>query len=672
MPSPAAQPAPAPAPQSNGPDAFKALIVAKYPNGVATDGTKYADMSAQALTQKIVSKYPNGVTNDGRKYADFLTPPTPPQTAPGPLGSTTTFDQPSYFDQVKSAFQGGVGQAQAASQAPNTNILQGARNALSAGAGIVSALTSPVAPLFNATLGKAVETAGKGYQTLPAVQQFSQSPASDVVRQGATDLANAGTVAGGILGGRAALAKAPAVVGAIKNALTPSGTLSDSALNNYYTKAVKPTISGKTTAADTAAYQVKTAQAVNTIAQNKPNLSFVTEDGTKETDRLPQTLSEFSQAIEQTKKTVYSQYDALAQQAGDQGVKVNTTSFTKDLQGVITNKALQLSHPEAVSYAQDMLARYNKTEPIDAATAQQIIENYNAELQSFYRNPSYNQASHVAIDAALVRNLRASLDKAITESTGTQYQALRNQYGGLKTIEADVTKAANRAARLNNKGLADYTDIFSGGDIAAGILTLNPALFAKGIAQHGIKTWFKSLNSPDRAISKMFSGVDQAKSSNTSLPTKYPTATPPAMIKNNPISKTVAQPGKSATPSSLSTPSPSPKSSILEKAKGAFQTIKTQGKRGFIKLPDTSKSVSPETVAKKAGILDIFRIKDYLANHRDPAMAVHAEDKAAPLMKLMGISKLSPELQKQFLTEVVTEFDKTQGRHPLSQRYLRK
>lgn len=54
------------------PDAFKALILAKHPNGVAADGRRYADIPAQELTQKIVAKFPDGQTNDGRKYKDFL------------------------------------------------------------------------------------------------------------------------------------------------------------------------------------------------------------------------------------------------------------------------------------------------------------------------------------------------------------------------------------------------------------------------------------------------------------------------------------------------------------------------------------------------------------------------------------------------------------------------
>lgn len=55
------------------PDGFKSLILSKYPNGVASDGRNYTDISAPDLTKMIVNKFPDGVTNSGQKYSDFLT-----------------------------------------------------------------------------------------------------------------------------------------------------------------------------------------------------------------------------------------------------------------------------------------------------------------------------------------------------------------------------------------------------------------------------------------------------------------------------------------------------------------------------------------------------------------------------------------------------------------------
>ena len=76
--------------QQTNPDAFKALILSKYPNGVSSDGTPYSQMDATALTQKVVSAYPDGVTASGQKYSDFL----PAQNTSGVLFPASPSDGP--------------------------------------------------------------------------------------------------------------------------------------------------------------------------------------------------------------------------------------------------------------------------------------------------------------------------------------------------------------------------------------------------------------------------------------------------------------------------------------------------------------------------------------------------------------------------------------------------
>ncbi len=95
------------------PDTFKALIVAKYPNGVAKDGTPYTKMDATVLTQKIVNAFPNGVTNAGVKYSDYL-PKQPTQQsdnngtgqspkAAGVLGNALTQSEQNFGKDIAQA-----------------------------------------------------------------------------------------------------------------------------------------------------------------------------------------------------------------------------------------------------------------------------------------------------------------------------------------------------------------------------------------------------------------------------------------------------------------------------------------------------------------------------------------------------------------------------------------
>lgn len=87
MPAAPAAPAAAPAapsvpqikPMANGsynraivnPEAFKSMIVKKYPDGVSADGTRYADMNANDLVGKMVQKYPHGMTDAGVPYVAY-------------------------------------------------------------------------------------------------------------------------------------------------------------------------------------------------------------------------------------------------------------------------------------------------------------------------------------------------------------------------------------------------------------------------------------------------------------------------------------------------------------------------------------------------------------------------------------------------------------------------
>jgi hypothetical protein len=109
----------------------------------------------------------------------------------------------------------------------------------------------------------------------------------------------------------------------------------------------------------------------------------------------------------------------------------------------------------------------------------------------------------------IANNIRTSLDNVITNATGEGYSALKKVYGSLKSIEKDVAHRSIVDARKNVKGLIDFTDIFSAGDIISGIATMNPAQIAKGGFQKAIATVYKKLNDPNRTIKKMFQGAEK-------------------------------------------------------------------------------------------------------------------------------------------------------------------
>jgi hypothetical protein len=303
-------------------------------------------------------------------------------------------------------------------------------------------------------------------------------------------------------------------VGIIKNevsnlrgAITGKSSV-DKMIDTSLEKAIRPSVVNRRTATQTENYNSRGRDAVKTIVQNKSNLELNGEKGV-----LPKSLKDFSHAIEQTKRSVFSQYDAIQRQAGEQGAKINLNKVANELDVVAGNKVLNDVRPEVAKYAQMQADRFKTRGEYTTTEAQEAIRIYNEGLENFYKNPSYETASRAVIDAAVVNNMRSQLDSVIEKTTGEKYQELKNKYGALKTIEKDVNRRSTVEARKNPKGLIDFTDIFSGGQIMHGLLSLDPGVFTAGLAQKGIASWFKRMNDPNVIIKKMFESVDGVKPS---------------------------------------------------------------------------------------------------------------------------------------------------------------
>jgi len=312
---------------------------------------------------------------------------------------------------------------------------------------------------------------------------------------------------------------------ALKNALTktPEQILQETntVIDNAILKAIKPTIKGKKTVASLEQYQSKARSAVNSIIDNKENLVLLDDVG--ESVVLPDSLKTFSDAISQTKKKVFNEYDSLLKEAGDTGVSLNTLTIADDLANVKKSSkwaVIEDNFPEVVKYVDDKISILKNRKSYTLEQAQEVIKAYNNSLEAFYRNPSPEGFGKVTVDAMIVNNMRKNLDELINATTGEQYQALKAQYGALREIEEDVAKRFIIDAKKNQKGLVDFTDVFSAGDIVAGLTTGNPAFLLKGAAQKTVVEWFKSINNPNNIIKKMFNNVNEAKNKMSDISSK--------------------------------------------------------------------------------------------------------------------------------------------------------
>lgn len=285
-------------------------------------------------------------------------------------------------------------------------------------------------------------------------------------------------------------------------------SLNDSTILDKYNRAIRPSSARKSSAGDIASANAKTLTGIKAIARDKSTLSFTDSEGNVIKGKTPTNVSQFSDAISQEKGNIYAKYNDLAKQAGEKGITVDAKAVAKELDSVVNSKSLKITNPKAITYAKTIQKTLNGEGTIDPKTAQEVIQNYNAELKAYYRNPTPGLASNVQIDALIANKFREALDKGITGATGEQYQSLKNEYGALSSIESDVAKAAQRVAKQNNVGFSsNLSNIASGAELVRGLVTMNPADIAISGTIKGIQLYTKYLNNPDVNISKMFDSI---------------------------------------------------------------------------------------------------------------------------------------------------------------------
>lgn len=418
-------------------------------------------------------------------------------------------------------------------------------------------------------VGKEVATGALG-KLLPALKSVGAGYGYDV----SSNLSDTGEIASGktyVPGAGAAIGATLPIISKVVPSLIPATEKQlMSEINTQFNKAVKPTVSGKADIKAVERYNSNTIDALTAIAKN-PELKFG-DDSLGFVNRTPESLAELSDAIRQTKPQIFKQYNDLTKQATGQGATLDLNNIANELDPIINSKSLGISNPSTIQYASNLKDRLSKAGMIDAETAEEVIKNYNDNLSAFYKNPSYETASRVGVDALVANKLRQQLDSLIEGATGKEYQSLKNLYGSLKAIEKDVTKRSIVEGRKQPVGLMDYADIFTGGELLNGLLTLNPALLAKAGAQKGIKEWFKYLNNPDRAVKDIFKKIEKLNNYRLS-PSTNPTQNPTMSAKNANISNTLSQEAGTVNPTTVDKYTPDAQLPVIdfgEKAKSRY------------------------------------------------------------------------------------------------------
>lgn len=87
-------------------------------------------------------------------------------------------------------------------------------------------------------------------------------------------------------------------------------------IKNAYTKAVRPSVQGKSSFSQQAEAYDRARLAIDKIVELKPTLALTDhETGEEIVGKLPQSIAQFGQAIDQAKRSIFARYDVLAKQA---------------------------------------------------------------------------------------------------------------------------------------------------------------------------------------------------------------------------------------------------------------------------------------------------------------------------------------------------------------------
>ena len=239
--------------------------------------------------------------------------------------------------------------------------------------------------------------------------------------------------------------------------------------------------------------------------------------------QLPKNLSEFSDAISQTKKKIYSEYDVLAKNAGENGALVSTEWIINELKQLENNRTLRLANPGIDGIISNMKKGLEEIDNLTVEEAQTFSQHLNQNLKAFYKNWNANDIGRSTVEALVNNNLKKAIDESIENALwqGEQYSHLKKQYGQLRNIEEEVAKRALVDQRKNAKNLFDLTDIYSANQVIDSLANLNPIGLVKWGATSLIKNWYKKLNDPNVQIKKLFENIDKEISQNGKLRKKW-------------------------------------------------------------------------------------------------------------------------------------------------------
>lgn len=305
----------------------------------------------------------------------------------------------------------------------------------------------------------------------------------------------------------------------IKNLSKPAQDKIKQEAASLIEKSIKPSIKGKKSFGQYDKFVDDTLDVTNFFWKNKNLIKYTNANGEEVVWKLPTTLKETNEAFSNMKKTLYDAYNEIAMEAWEAWARVNLRNVLDELDNIGGDVAQNIANPSTQNtiqkYKQAILNSVDEAWTISIEDAQKLTQEFNKQLEAFFRNPTMNDVSSNSIIAKINKGLRESINTSLDDvldawisngwANSKYYQDLKSMYGKIKSVEGEVSRAALNNAKKNLKGGTDSViDALAWWDITSALLSLDPAQAAKWVTMNIIKNYYKKLNDPNRYIKKLF------------------------------------------------------------------------------------------------------------------------------------------------------------------------
>lgn len=285
------------------------------------------------------------------------------------------------------------------------------------------------------------------------------------------------------LGAGLGVAAPPVVKGAIAATKAIKGVLNPG-VERLITSAVNPTLNR--------AKQFKEAlpKVMSDIAEYSPN-----------------NLTGMRTAIRELREKVWGNVKVMLKEGSSRELEVDGDRIANRILEATNNPKVQRESPQMIEALKRKADTYRGK--ISIEDAEDILEQTNAELESFYRaNKSSqklaesNPEKHA--DLLLVQELRKQLDEQLSQ-LGPSFKGLKEYYGALASLGEQVERRWLQAEGRNVLGLAEQLGYAqAGGRFFADLFTGHPVRALGDLGQAGLARWLKILDTPDNKIQRAF------------------------------------------------------------------------------------------------------------------------------------------------------------------------